>query len=76
MNTTVSKPFMKFAEKEMQIQILKFTKNSILEEKAKKLAKEVVSMIDWNDSALMHKGLSWIAKNFLVEEDYGYRVKD
>lgn len=68
MNTTVSKPFVEFAEKEIQIQILRFTKNSILEEKSKELAKEVVSIIDWDDSALMHKGLSWIAKNFLIRK--------
>ena len=45
---------------------MRFAKNSILEEKSKELAKEVVSIIDWNDSTLMHKGLSWIAKNFLI----------
>jgi hypothetical protein len=68
MNTTVSEPFVEFAEKEIQIQILRFTKNSILEEKSKELAKEVVSIIDWDDLALMHKGLSWIAKNFLIRK--------
>ena len=68
MNTTVSKSFVDFAEKEMQIEILRFTKNGILEEKVEELAKEVVSIIDWNNSALMHKGLSWIAKNFLIRK--------
>lgn len=67
MNATINKPFIEFAEKEMQTQIAKFTKDAVLEEKAKELAKEVVSTIDWNDSALMHKGLSWIAKNFLIK---------
>jgi len=68
MNTTVSKSFVDFAEKEMQIEILRFTKNGILEEKVEELAKEVVSIIDWNNSTLMHKGLSWIAKNFLIRK--------
>lgn len=68
MNTMVNKSFVEFVEKEMQVQILRFTKNSILEEKAKELAKEIVSIIDWNDSTLMHKGLSWIAKNFLIRK--------
>lgn len=66
MNTTVNKSFLEFVEKEMQVQIFNFTKNNITEEKAKDLAKEVVSIVDLNDSALMHKGLSWIAKNFLM----------
>ncbi|WP_333637902.1 hypothetical protein [Tissierella praeacuta] len=66
MNATVNKSFVEFAEKEMQVQIFNFTKNNIAEEKAKDLAKEIVSIVDWNDSTLMHKGLSWIAKNFLI----------
>ena len=69
MNTTVSKSFIEFAEKEMQVQILRFSQNNILEQKAKELSKEVVSIIDWNDSTLMHKGLSWIAKNFLIKKN-------
>ena len=58
----VNKSFLEFVEKEMQVQIFNFTKNNIAEEKAKDLAKEIVSIVDWNDSTLMHKGLSWIAK--------------
>lgn len=29
------------------------------------LAQDIVKTIDWNDSALMHKGLSWITQNYL-----------
>ena len=69
MNPTANKSFVDFAEKEMQAQIIKFTKNRMLEEKSKELAREVVSIVDWNDSTLMHKGLSWIAKNFLIRKN-------
>ncbi|GAA4296288.1 hypothetical protein GCM10023142_34890 [Anaerocolumna aminovalerica] len=28
-------------------------------------AKDIVKSIDWNNSALLHKGLSWITQNYL-----------
>ncbi|MBF8984879.1 hypothetical protein IZY60_15160 [Lutibacter sp. B2] len=67
MTTQVTRPFLEFAEEEMTKQLLRFSKRGIKEEKATKMAKEVVSNIDWNNSALMHKGLSWIVKNYLEQ---------
>lgn len=63
--TTITKDFIEFTEKEMASQFLRFSKTPLEMEHAKQLAKEAVGRIDWNNSALMHKGLSWIAKNYL-----------
>ena len=35
------------------------------EEQIDALAKETMVAIDWNDSALMHKDLKWIARRYL-----------
>jgi len=32
------------------------------------LAKYVIPKIDWENEALMHKGLGWIAKNYLYDK--------
>ena len=29
---------------------------------------EILQMIDWNSSVLMHKGFSWMAKNYLNQQ--------
>lgn len=62
-----NKEFIAFAEKEMESQVIRFSKKPLSSKKTKSLAKEIVSKIDWNNSALMHKGLSWIAKNYLKQ---------
>lgn len=64
---TVNKDFMDFTEKEMTNQLIRFSKESLKEDEAKVMAKDIVKKIDWNNSALMHKGLSWIAKNYLEQ---------
>lgn len=64
--TTVSKEFIEYAEKELVSIIIRFV-NTLEETKATQIAKEIVSLVDWNNSALMHKGLSWMAKNYLVQ---------
>lgn len=69
MNTKKSKEFMSFVEKEMQSQINKFTQDKLAKEMVTELSKEVTSIIDWDNSALMHKGLSWIAKKFLIKKE-------
>jgi len=66
MNTT-NKKFIDFTEKEMENQLMVFSKGQLSESKIKLLAKEIVSKIDWNNSSLMHKGLSWMAKNYLQQ---------
>lgn len=57
--------FIKFAEVKMAKEIAAYGQGKIDNNKSLELAKVVVSEIDWNNSALMHKGFSWIAKSFL-----------
>lgn len=65
--TTVNKEFVTFTEKELTSIVMRFL-NTIEEKKASQISKEIVKMIDWNNSALMHKGLSWMAKNYLLQQ--------
>ena len=65
--TTINKDFISFAEKEMTAYVIRFS-NDMEEGKASQVAKEIVKLIDWNNSALMHKGLSWIAKKYLTQQ--------
>lgn len=61
---TVSGDFINYVENELTSIIMRFV--STLEEKrANQIAREIVVLVDWNNSALMHKGLSWMAKNYL-----------
>lgn len=39
------------------------------ESQASQVSDDIVKVIDWNNSALMHKGLSWIAKNYLMKRN-------
>lgn len=64
---TVSKQTIAFAEKEMQVELKRFIKEPVNQSEIVALAKKVVEKIDWNNSALMHKGLSWIAKNYIQQ---------
>lgn len=41
----------------------------IEENKASQISNDIVRAIDWNNSALMHKGLSWMTKNYLVKRN-------
>ncbi|MEE1314345.1 MAG: hypothetical protein UHS49_01075 [Faecalimonas sp.] len=65
--TTVDSNFLEFAEKELVVCVMRFA-NGIGESKASQIAKEIIEKIDWNNSALMHKGLSWMAKNYLTSQ--------
>ena len=65
--TTVSKEFIEYAEKELTSIVMRFV-NTLEEGKATQIAKEIINLIDWNNSALMHKGLSWMAKNYLMQK--------
>ena len=67
MNTTKSKEFIELAEQKTKIQLLDYAENKLPNEKIEELSKEIVSKIDWNNKALMHKGFSWIAKNVLID---------
>lgn len=56
-----------YTEKEMSSLVMRFAKN-VEVTRASQIAKDIVAKIDWNNSALMHKGLSWIAKNYLIQQ--------
>lgn len=60
----VDKKFIDFTEKEVAKNV-KYYANVLSDERANEIAKDIVKLIDWNNSALMHKGLSWITKNYL-----------
>ena len=34
-------------------------------DEASKIAEDLIEKIDWDDSALMHKGIAWITKSYL-----------
>lgn len=68
MTTTVSKNIIDYAEKELTFIVMRFI-TTIEENKASQIAKEIVKLIDWNNSTLMHKGLSWMAKNYLIQQN-------
>jgi len=65
--TTVNREFSDFAEKELANYVKKFS-NEIDKNNASQIAKDIIKLIDWDNSALMHKGLSWIAKNYLIQQ--------
>lgn len=65
MSTIKDNKFIAFAETKITDELLRFSKGSLSYEESEELAKIVVGKIDWNNSALMHKGISWIAKNYL-----------
>lgn len=64
----ISKDFVAYTETELTSIIMRFV-GAIEESKAKQIAKEIIDLIDWNNSALMHKGLSWMAKDYLVKRN-------
>lgn len=66
MNTT-NKAMNEFARKELTSIIMRLTKTE--EPQARRVSDDIVKVIDWNNSALMHKGLSWIAKNYLMKQN-------
>ena len=57
-----------FVEKELADYVIKFSKE-IDKNNAGQIAKDIIKLIDWDNSALMHKGLSWIAKNYLIQQN-------
>lgn len=42
------------------------------EQKAESMAKQIVAEIDWDNEALMHKGLTWITERWLKYMVPGY----
>ena len=66
MNAT-NKAMNEFAKKELTSIVMRLIKTE--EPQASQVSNDIVKVIDWNNSALMHKGLSWIAKNYLIKRN-------
>lgn len=61
---TVDNAFVEAAE--MQVaENVRYYANELSDTRVTEIAKDIVNLIDWNNSALLHKGLSWIAQNYL-----------
>jgi len=67
--TNINKELLDYAIKEMTTELVRFSNGTLDTVKSTELAKMAVSEIDWSNSALMHKGVSWIAKNYLEKLD-------
>lgn len=65
--TMTNNEMLQFAKNEL-FSIVTHLINPIDESKARKISDEIIGKIDWNNSALMHKGLSWMAKNYLIQQ--------
>lgn len=62
------KEMIDFAKKELTTIVMRLA-NIAEEDKASQISGDIVKVIDWNNSALMHKGLSWMAKNYLLRQN-------
>ena len=65
---TVSTEMVEFAKQELTSIVMRLA-NITEEAKAKQISSEIAEAADWNNSALMHKGLSWMAKNYLAKQN-------
>lgn len=64
---TVSNEVLANTEIEITSIVRRFV-NNIEEATAAQISKEIIALIDWNDPYLMHKGLSWMVKNYLIRK--------
>ena len=65
---TTDKEFFDLAKKELVTCVMRFSKN-LEEKRANGIAEEILQTVDWDNSVLMHKGLSWMAKNYLKKQN-------
>ena len=66
--TTINKDMVEYTKKELTSIVMRLI-TTIEEDKANQISNEIIEIIDWNNSALMHKGLSWMAKNYLIKQN-------
>lgn len=64
--STINKEFLNFAEDELTNNVINL--GNFEKAKAKRIAKEILKIIDWDNSALMHKGFTWMVKNYLIKQ--------
>lgn len=62
----INKEFLNFAEDELTNNVINL--GNFEKAKAKQIAKEILKIIDWDNSALMHKGFTWMVKNYLIKQ--------
>lgn len=60
----MSEKALRLAQAELQKAFMRFCPD-IAEQTAEELAAKAVSQIEWDNPALMHKDLNWIAKDYL-----------
>ena len=65
--TITNEECVEFVEKELVSIVMRMV-GTIEENRAMIIAKEISAKIDWNNSALMHKGLSWMVKTYLIQK--------
>lgn len=65
--TTTNKVMNEFARNELTSIVMRLAK--VEESQATQVSDDIVKVIDWDNSALMHKGLSWIAKSYLMKRN-------
>lgn len=63
---TINKEFLNFADDELTNNVINL--GNFEKAKAKQIAKEILKIIDWDSSALMHKGFTWMVKNYLIKQ--------
>lgn len=63
---TINKEFLNFADDELTNNVINL--GNFEKAKAKQIAKEILKIIDWDNSALMHKGFTWMVKNYLIKQ--------
>ena len=64
----VSDIVLKNTETELTSIVKQFVSNSD-ENTAAQVAGEILASVDWSDSYLMHKGLYWMVKNYLLQKN-------
>lgn len=57
-------------KKELTSIVMRLT--NVTEDEARQISNEIANAIDWDDLALMEKGLSWMVKNYLAA-NVGFR---
>ncbi len=63
---TINKEFLNFADDELTNNVINL--GNFEKAKAKQIAKEILKIIDWDNSVLMHKGFTWMVKNYLIKQ--------
>ena len=66
--TTTNNKFMEQTETDLLTWVHLFVGDKY-KSKSDKIARDILNLIDWNSEALMHKGLSWIVKSYLIKEN-------